>query len=288
MDEKLYTRPNGQVVAYFDYGSGSNVLFFHHATQVAGPLTTFLKDQADLHDMKIVEVVRSGHGNSTSMPGRNVWQIAPINIEIADFLGIDRFGIIGYSGGGPHALAAIQNAGPRCIGAVVVASLAPLVESNFDFYEGMNEPNKQEWLGSQSDIKKFEEEVTQYAKEWSGYDFEKLKSVFNSGPGSAFTDEKLRDFHADTQYSLQHGGEGIFEDSVAFINPWGFSVADINAPLQIWSGTIDVNAPVGHARWLHQNIVGSQLHVLEGKDHNSIVEPAWGSGFAWLNDIFNS
>lgn len=286
MEEELYTRSNGQVVAYFEYGHGDNVLFFHHASQVAGPLSPVLIRQADDHHVRVIEVVRSGYGNSTSVPDRDIWQVAAVNIELADHLKISTFGIIGYSGGGPHALASMNLAGDRCVGGVIVAGLAPYTESDFDFYEGMNEANKQEWLLSKNNPDQFEVEVTQYANEWGGYDFAKLTSVFNSGPGTPMPDDWLMAFYICTKYSLQQGTNGLREDSFAFIKPWGFSLNEITAPLQIWAGTKDVNAPAGHARWLEANIAGSELHILDGKDHNSVVEPAWESGFAWLQDIF--
>lgn len=287
MEEKLHTRSDGRVVAYFDYGQGDNVIFFHHATQVAGPLSPLLIKEADLHHFRVIEVVRSGYGNSTSAPNRDIWQVAPINLEFADHLGISTFGIIGYAGGGPHALASMKIAGDRCVGAVIVAGLAPFAEADFDFYEGMDDANKQEWQLSRENPEQFEVELTQYADEWGGFDFEKLKSVFNSGPGTPMPEDWLRAFYACVKYSLQQGANGLREDSFAFINPWGFSPSEIAAPLQMWAGTKDVNAPAGHARWLHQNIPGSELHILDEKDHNSVVEPAWEAGFAWLQEIFD-
>lgn len=69
--------------------------------------------------------------------------MANINLEIANALGIERFAIIGISGGGSPALALAHILRERCIGVVIVAGTAPFVESNLNFYEGMDELNRQ-------------------------------------------------------------------------------------------------------------------------------------------------
>lgn len=287
MEERLTTRPNGQDVAYFEYGDSPNVLFFHHATQAAGPLARMLKDQADLYKFRIIEVVRPGYGKTSSLPERAIFDVADINLDIANNLEIERFGILGYSGGGPHALAAACSSQNRCVGTVVVAGMAPFLESNFDFYAGMDEANVNEWMSSQKDIQGFKEEIAQYVAQWSTYDFAKLKSIFNAGTRSPLSDEWIESFSVNSKYSFQQGPEGIIEDSLAFLKPWGFSPADIQTPVQLWAGDTDVIAPVGHARWLQQEIAGSALSILEGKDHNSVVEPAWEAGLAWMREIFD-
>lgn len=288
MEERLTTRPNGQDVAYFDYGNSSDVLFFHHATQVAGPLARILREQADLHHFRIIEVVRPGYGRTSAFPERAIIDVGPINVDIANNLGLERFGMLGYSGGGPHALAATNSAKDRCVGTIVVAGMAPFVESHFDFYDGMDESNVQEWKSSQKDLKNFEDEISQFVAQWSTYDFAKLKSIFNNGSRNPLPDEWIEAFSVNSKYSFQQGPEGILEDSLAFLKPWGFSPSDIRSPVQLWAGDSDVIAPVGHAQWLHQEISNSTLRVLKGKDHNSVVEPAWESGFAWMREMYDS
>lgn len=288
MEEILNIGSDGQVTACFDYGDSSEVLFFHHATQVAGPISRLMKQLADTHKIRIIEIVRPGYGNSSSRPGRSIMDVAPVNLQIADHYGIERFGVIGYSGGAPHALASTSLSQQRCIGTVVVAGMAPLIGSDFDFYDGMDEANVQEWVGSQNDIAKFQSEIGQHAKQWSSYDFEKLKSIFNSGSGTPLSETWISEFATNNQYSLQQGAEGILEDSLAFLKPWGFSLSSIESPVQIWAGDVDVIAPASHARWLHQNIEESELHILEGKDHNSVVEPSWEAGFKWLRTCFDA
>lgn len=288
MQELLFTRSNGQTVAYFDHGSSEDVLFWHHGTPVAGPIGPLLRHAGDVNNFRIVEVIRPGYGNSSSLPDRTVWNVASINLEVANTLGIDRFGVIGYSGGGPHALATAQISGERCVGAVVAACIAPFVESHIDFYEGMDEASRQVWIVPQEDRKKFDDLTSQYASEWYNYDFEKLKVIINSNPKGPTADERILDMHQINQYSFMHGPNGLQEDYLALLQPWGFSLSELNTPVQIWSGTKDVSVPERHARWLNQNIDGSELMVVAGKDHDSLFESVCEFSFSWLRDKFNS
>jgi pimeloyl-ACP methyl ester carboxylesterase len=48
---------------------------------------------------------RAGYGRAARRPGRNVADEAQDVLAVADARGFGRFGVIGGSGGGPHALA---------------------------------------------------------------------------------------------------------------------------------------------------------------------------------------
>ncbi|MEU6238432.1 alpha/beta fold hydrolase, partial [Kitasatospora sp. NPDC047058] len=55
--------------------------------------------------IRLVSFDRPGYGDSTRLPGRRVSAAAADVRTIADELGLDRFAVLGRSGGGPHALA---------------------------------------------------------------------------------------------------------------------------------------------------------------------------------------
>jgi pimeloyl-ACP methyl ester carboxylesterase len=59
------------------------------------------------------------------MPGRSVADAAADVAAILDVLGIDAFTTVGWSGGGPHALACAALLAERCTATAVVAGLAP-------------------------------------------------------------------------------------------------------------------------------------------------------------------
>lgn len=288
MQELLFTRSNGQVVAYFDYGDSEDVLFFHHGMPSAGPLSPHFKRNAGAHNIRIIEIVRPGYGSSTAIPGRTINTISDINLEVANALGIERFGLVGVSGGGPHALASAHLAGNRCIAQLIIAGPAPYDASNFDFVSGMTEDGRDRWLLSLTSMDEFEVDIAKQATEWSSYSYEQIREKFNVNAEDPSSDEVILNIQARIKYSFQHGTHGLKDDRLALLKPWGFSLGETSMPVQLWTGTEDVNVPQSHAHYLHGVIPNSELRVINGKNHGTIIEPAVEEGFRWLREIFNS
>ena len=68
---------------------------------------------------------RPGYGGSTPQPGRTVGAAAGDVAAVADSLGIERFAVLGHSGGGPHALACGALLGDRVLAVVSASGPAP-------------------------------------------------------------------------------------------------------------------------------------------------------------------
>ena len=89
MQPEHFIRSNGNRLDYYDTYEGDALLIYHHGTPAAGPMDDFIVDTASKNNLRVVELVRPGYGNSTRIKGRNVAQIADIAIELADHLGHD-------------------------------------------------------------------------------------------------------------------------------------------------------------------------------------------------------
>ncbi len=81
--------------------------------------------------------------------------------------------------------------------------------------------------------------------------------------------------------TLFHGGLetdiwGWFDDDLAFVADWGFSLQEIRTPVAVWQGSEDRMVPYGHGRWLAENVAGAQPHLLDGEGHLSILLGAYG------------
>ena len=288
MEELLFTRSNGQTVAYFDYGQSENVVFWHHGTPAAGPLPPLVCRNADACGLRIIEVVRPGYGNSSTISDRTVNTGSQIDLEIADHLGIEYFTVSGISGGGPHALASAHLSGSRCLALLIIAGLGPFDDPNFDFVAGMTEEDREEWILPLTSMADFEVSVSKMATEWSAYDFDKIKEMSDVDPENPISDEFISSLQARMQYSFIQGSIGLRDDKIAFLKPWGFSLEEISSPVQLWVGTKDVNVPPAHSHYLNGVIPNSELFTIEDKNHFTISEPALPDGFRWLRGFFNS
>ena len=77
----------------------------HHGTPGAAVVYLPAVATAARHDLRLVTYSRPGYGRSTAKPGRTVGDAADDVAAILDTLGAGPFVTIGWSGGGPHALA---------------------------------------------------------------------------------------------------------------------------------------------------------------------------------------
>ena len=287
MQERLFTRANGQVVAYYDYGLSDDVLFWHHGVGAAGPISTILCENADLNGFRVIEIVRSGYGNSTSIPGRGVADIVPINLELADFLEIEKFGVVAASGGGPHALAVARHSENRCLGILIVAGIGPFTEPDLDYLIGMSEARQKHWKEAKASASEFEKSLSAIVTEISTYEIAEIEAMYGKDPNNPLSDERLSQILACMQYSIKQGTNGYKEDRLSFLKPWGFSISEIAIPAQFWAGTFDSVVPLEHSLWMVRKINDSELRVLEGKDHFTIMESGFVGGFRWLRGVFD-
>lgn len=288
MQELLFTRANGQTVAYFDHGQSDDVVFLHHGTPAAGPIQPHIRRNADANGFRIIEIVRPGYGSSTPISDRTVNTASQLNLDIADALGIENFAILGSSGGGPHALASGHLAGSRCIAQLIIAGLAPFDDPNFDFVAGMSEERREASLLAFTSMEDFEASLSEEAAKMSSYDFDQIKEKFDVDPDNPISDERILSIQAIWQYSFIQGSIGLRDDHLAFLKPWGFSLEEISSPVQLWAGTKDVDVPPGHADYLRRMIPNSKLLVVEDKNHRTISDPAVEDGFKWLRGFFYS
>ncbi|WP_374954397.1 alpha/beta fold hydrolase, partial [Rathayibacter sp. AY1D2] len=72
-------------------------------------------------------------------PGRSIADAAADVLRVADLLGMERFVVTGYSGGGPHALAVGALGGDRVLGVATFGSPAPFSDDGA-WFEGMQDP----------------------------------------------------------------------------------------------------------------------------------------------------
>jgi len=130
----------GGTLHMYDTGGNADVhltVFWHHGTpNIGAPPVPLFPASARL-GMRWVSYDRPGYGGSTSSAGRDVASEATYVASVADALGIDRFAVMGHSGGGPHALACGALLPERVLGVVSIAGLAQFGAEGLDWFAGM-------------------------------------------------------------------------------------------------------------------------------------------------------
>ncbi|MEU5674086.1 alpha/beta fold hydrolase [Micromonospora sp. NPDC047762] len=219
---------------------------------------------------------RPGYGDSDRHEGRLVADAAADVAAIADDLGIERFAVVGRSGGGPHALACAALLPERVTRAAVLVGLAPAGAPDLDWYAGMAESNVTDYGQADDDLAALTLNLKVRADEGRRDPMTLLDFLRPHLPDEdirVVDDVAIRRLLTD-MYSeaLRHGPEGWIDDVLAIRRGWGFDLGAIRAEVRLWHGEQDRFSPVEHSHWLASRIARAEVQVQPGTAHFGAVE----------------
>jgi pimeloyl-ACP methyl ester carboxylesterase len=216
---------------------------------------------------------RPGYGGSTPCPGRSVGSAAGYVAAVADSLGIERFALMGHSGGGPHALACGALLPDRAVAVVSGAGLAPFDAEGLDWFAGMV-PSGVASLRAAAEGRaakeRHEASDAEYDPEFTPADLAALGgewSWFGSVVGPA----------------VAAGPGGLIDDDLAYVSPWGFDPAGVAVPVLLLHGGRDRIVPSSHGEWLAARCPSAELRLSPDDGHISILTSA-PAALAWLRE----
>ena len=133
---------NGRVIEYLIEGpAGGRPLVMQHGTPGAAWCWSLLPRRPLGTGCASSRIAGPGIGGSTAQPGRRVADVAGDVAAVLDAVGADDFVTLGWSGGGPHALACAALLPDRCRAAAIMAGVAPYDADGLDWMAGMGEEN---------------------------------------------------------------------------------------------------------------------------------------------------
>ncbi|MFJ2033572.1 alpha/beta fold hydrolase [Streptosporangium sp. NPDC087985] len=253
---------DGRLVRVHDTGGGDApdalTLLWHHGSPQTGALLEPLVSAAGARGIRLLSYGRPSYGGSSPHPGRDVASAAADVGQILDALGIARIAVMGASGGGPHALACAALLPDRVMGAVCLAGLAPFTES-FDWYAGMISDGGLRAAAAGRGARE------RYA---ASDDFD--ENSFTPADWAALKDT-WASLGTDAVRANAAGPDGLIDDDLAFVAPWGFEVTRIDTPVLLVQGGQDRIVPPAHADWLVRNCRLSELWLRPRDGHISIL-----------------
>jgi len=246
-------------------------LVFHHGTPGTGRPLRILLDAARSNGLRWIGMTRPGYGTSSPLPSRRVLDIASDMSAMLDLLGIDRCLVAGWSGGGPHALACAAALPQRVSTVLVIAGSAPYPAAGLDWFADMASEDQAQARAAIAGADALGALLAPRAAWYghaSGDDFvAAITGRFADGDVAAvapLADELVAHF-ADAV-----SGTGWIDDWLALVRPWGFDLGDLSTPITLWHGDLDLSCPLGHARWMADQIPGARLIIRPGEGHLSL------------------
>lgn len=276
-DDRVRLR-DGRVLAYTEWGDvqGRPVFFFH-----GSPLSRLWCPDAEATrsaGVHLVAVDRPGVGGSDLQPGRRLedW---PLDVaELADALGFESFAVVGYSAGGPYALAcaALHEERVTCAGLVSTSALF-LCRELGAIAELDDEDLGTLQLVEHGDREQAAQTFAAERADWVRSIADEPQRFFDPIP----VNDQNRWFREDPQRmapflraiaeALRQGSAGgAWERLVAF-EPFPVALEGISVDVHLWHGRLDVLAPCAPAEFLASRLPNCKVTIWPDEGHIAIA-----------------
>ncbi len=255
----------------------ADVLLYHHGTPSSGRVSGDVVRSAGLRGLRVLSWSRPGYASSTRHHGRSVADVASDTREVFDQLGIERAFTMGWSGGGPHALACGALLPDRIMGVASLAGVAPYQESleTLNWMAGMGQDNIDEFGATLAGESVLAPALAAAREGLVGVTAQGIVAEMESllpevdrdylGPG--FGDDLATSFRE----AVASSADGWVDDDLAFVRPWGCDLSTIRVPVSIWQGSEDLMVPFSHGQWLSSAMPFARAHLRQGDGHLSVV-----------------
>jgi pimeloyl-ACP methyl ester carboxylesterase len=275
------TTPDGRSLDVYLAGPpDGDVLLFHMGTPSAAAPYPPAVDLMAERGLRYVAFSRAGYGSSTRRPGRSVADVVDDARTVLDHLGADDAVTIGWSGGGPHALACGALLADRIRAVALIASVAPYPADGLDYLAGMGDENIEEFgaaLESAEALIGYKERNAPPLRVVTGDEVaEAFGDLIDDVDRGALTGDFADWVAASFREALRVSYWGWFDDDMAFIKPWGFDLDAIDVPVHVWQGRHDRMVPYAHGEWLASHVPAAVPHLFDEHGHLSLAVDSMG------------
>jgi pimeloyl-ACP methyl ester carboxylesterase len=266
---------DGRRLGYGEYGKPDGEPgFYCHGHPGSRLEPRFADEAAAAAGVRIIALDRPGYGLSDFQPHRTILDWPRDVKEVADMLGLDRFSVLGSSGGGPYALACAHEIPERVTRAGVISGVglynAPGAtrgmrwQNRVGFQLGARFPPLARlimWSMERQVRRSPERTLDAIAQAMSASDAEivrrpEVREVLAAAIAEAF----------------RQGSQGAALDVVLLGRPWGFRLDAIKPLVFLWQGETDVLVPPAMGRHLAAQIPNCRATFLPGEGHLLVVD----------------
>ncbi len=272
--EKFVDLPHGARVAYGEYGSPEGMpLIYCHGFPASQAEASLIDDTGKDLGIRIIAPDRPGTGGSSFVADRRLLDWPKDVAGLADALGIERFILLGVSGGCPYSLACAHEIPDRIRSMGIVCGLGPVFlpearramrwPGRLGFSLALSAP----WL-----LHVFYGSVSGWMlRRWP--EMVLLLLIGSCPPADREVLEERsvrRALRLGALGALREGTRGIRQELHTYAHPWGFELSSVRRPIRMWHGDLDATVPLAHGQMLARALPGATLTVLKGEGHFSL------------------
>lgn len=253
---------DGRTLGYANYGQADGkALFYFHGHPGARVEAKFLADQAEQIGVRLISTDRPGMGLSTFKAHRGYLDWPDDVIALADSLQIERFAVIGFSGGGPYALACAYKIPHRLTACGIVSGVGhinPFLAFLSQWMPWLMMPIIRRSFQTEAQAQKT---LAKAAASWIDADRKSLEARGIKELMAASLVEGLR-----------QGAKGAAYEGVLFGRSWGFKLEEITFPaIHLWHGELDKEVPIAVGRGVAGKLTQCQASYYPGEGHISVM-----------------
>jgi pimeloyl-ACP methyl ester carboxylesterase len=264
---------DGRRLGYAEEGdsAGAPVLFFHGwpGSRVEGRIG---HEAARATGVRLIAIDRPGMGLSDFQSRRTLVDWPTDVVELASALGLDRFAVLGISGGGPYAAACAWKLPDRLAGAGIVSGLAPLDVPGV--IAGMGRLNRMTFqlAGHVGVLRRILMAATARSVA------RRPGRVLERGVATEVDREYLgrpevrKLLGESLSEAFRNGSRGPAWEMGLYARTWGFRLDEIRTPVFLWHGEQDANAPIAMGRYLASSIPECRASFFPGEGHLHFID----------------
>jgi len=274
--EETLKLKDGRLLGYGVYGNpAGKPIVDLHGIPGSRREAALMAELLGREDVCFIGFDRPGYGRSTPKKSYRITDIPGDLIELADHLALERFAILGYSGGGPFALACAHQI-PQRLSAVGIVSGVGLAEIGS---AGMHENNRKKfnlaqrfpWLARLLLVTAFT--PLQRHPEKLEVQLKKIWQQLPQPDRLALADERFAGgILAVTRDALCERVTGWVEEELLMASVWGFSLKQVTCPnIYLWHGGLDRNVPLAMGKAVADTLIGCRATFYEAEGHLSLL-----------------
>ena len=264
--------PDGRTLGYSESGdvSGAPVVLLPGTpgSRLSGEWMLSGQPHAAL-GVRLVAVDRPGYGTSTPHRRQTFLTVADDLSRLGDALGLDRFAVLGVSGGGPYAYAAAYARPDRVTRALVISGAVPPTRKELRAAE--RDVRLMHWFGRSGRLL-LPLLAAQMRRAGGGIDSEqgweqalrRMPPADRAQLGDRWRDSGFRAAYAEDVAEAYRSTAGFVADCLCLARGLGFDPARIRVPVEVWQGTEDRNVVTAAVQRVTSAIPDCRLHLRPG------------------------